>query len=499
MPVPVKPIRILAFLGAVLTLLLLLSLLFPPEGISLTSKFKLQFFKLNQVFQKPVYKDISAIIKKSDALKEDSIVQKDSSRTFLPDINSSALNPLIANRSKVQSFVPTISPGQIKYHFEYPNNDSTALFPFYEALVSMQQSKSLIRIMHYGDSQIEADHITSYIRHKLQTNFGGSGIGLTPIVYINKIGASMSISFSDNLKRYAINDPSAKGKQYGALCEYCRFVPEYERNSRLNRFAGWINIKGSVLPYNTAKYYRRIRLFYGLNNKPLHATLLKDSINFEANLFPPTQSIQTMEWKFKHAPEKITLKFNGEDSPSIFGIALDDTCGIAVDNIPMRGSKGLEFTRMNPVLLKEMYDKLDVKLLILEFGVNVVPEVKSNYYNYEKQYYNQLLTLKALTGNIPIIVMGLSDMSQNSNGTYVSFPNIEKIRDAQRNAAFKAGCVFWDTYQAMGGRNAMPSWVDTKPPLAQKDYIHFSATGARVIAEMFYNTLMEDYKRFTER
>jgi hypothetical protein len=79
---------------------------------------------------------------------------------------------------------------------------------------------------------------------------------------------------------------------------------------------------------------------------------------------------------------------------------------------------------------------------------------------------------------------------------YVSYPNIEKIRDAMKNAAFDANCAYWDMYEAMGGKNSMPSWVFATPSLASKDFVHFNTRGARIIANMFYNSLMYEYNLY---
>ena len=84
-------------------------------------------------------------------------------------------------------------------------------------------------------------------------------------------------------------------------------------------------------------------------------------------------------------------------------------------------------------------------------------------------------------------------MSKKSGTSYESYPNIEPIRQAQKNAAFRAGCAFWDLYAGMGGKNSMISWVHNDPPLAADDYTHFSARGARIVGKMLYDALMEAY------
>jgi hypothetical protein len=87
-------------------------------------------------------------------------------------------------------------------------------------------------------------------------------------------------------------------------------------------------------------------------------------------------------------------------------------------------------------------------------------------------------------------------MSLRENGKYITYPGLEAIRDALRNAALESGFGFWDLYEAMGGKNSMPSFVNANPALASPDYIHFNNLGINLVAEMFYNALMVEYSEF---
>ena len=42
----------------------------------------------------------------------------------------------------------------------------------------------------------------------------------------------------------------------------------------------------------------------------------------------------------------------------------------------------------------------------------------------------------------------------------------------------------------------MASFVEADPPLASKDYVHFTRLGVNLVAEMFYNALMQEYKEY---
>ena len=57
------------------------------------------------------------------------------------------------------------------------------------------------------------------------------------------------------------------------------------------------------------------------------------------------------------------------------------------------------------------------------------------------------------------------------------------------------GSAYWNLYGSMGGANSMPSWVEKG--LAGQDHIHFSNSGAKFAAQMFYNALMSEYTRWS--
>jgi hypothetical protein len=126
----------------------------------------------------------------------------------------------------------------------------------------------------------------------------------------------------------------------------------------------------------------------------------------------------------------------------------------------------------------------------------VVPNVSDDYTYYENWFYNQLAALKRVNPNMSILVIGVSDMSRKKGDYYESYPNVPLIRDALRNAAFRADCAFWDFYEAMGGENSMPSWVFAEPPLATKDFTHLNHKGARIIGQMLFNSIIYEYNAY---
>ena len=72
---------------------------------------------------------------------------------------------------------------------------------FDELFAALEQAEEKpVRIVHYGDSQIEDDRLTGTIRERLQERFGGNGPGMMPARKLST--PRMSGSSSVKLRRY---------------------------------------------------------------------------------------------------------------------------------------------------------------------------------------------------------------------------------------------------------------------------------------------------------
>jgi len=486
-----RPIKILLFFLSIFLLLLAITLYFPEKGIKISRQLKFKFFTSEDIFsgKKVKYADISDIINKNELLT-DSLISE-----LVEKPAKDQLYKFDTIRANADSLIKSI------HKIEYPDGNPAVLFSIFDALKSLPNSNKLIRIMHYGDSQIEGDRMTSLIRNKLQNKFGGSGIGMVPALQLYDYRFSMIQESSESWYRYTVYgelDTTISHTRYGALASFCRFSPYETDNQETDtlNYQAWISFKKSKYSYNNTRQFNQCRVFYGYNNTPFIYEIYQNDVLTDADIIEPTHKLSVLKWIFEKPQSSITLKFKGSYSPEIYGIALDNIYGVAVDNVAMRGCSGTVFTKIDRDLLQEMYKLLNVKLIILQFGGNVVPYIAENTKYYEKWFYSQLRRIKQVCPGISIIVIGVADMSVKDKDKYVTYPNLDKVRKALKNATFKGGAAYWDMYRAMGGKNSMPSWVFANPPLASKDFVHFNPGGARIIAQMFYNSFIYDYNKF---
>ena len=474
-----NPIKVLFFLLSVFIILLIISFFMPEQGLKINNEITFRFPSINKFLEpkKVEYADITDIIIQNKIV-EDTV--------------------FFTRKIAVDTFrVEADSLKEITHKIEFSGYDKSVLYSFFKSIDNIKNQNDLIRVLHYGDSQIEGDRITSFLRNKFQRRFGGSGPGLLPLIIANTQSRSIFQSSSSNWESHSLlskKDTVYNNNRFGILGSFYRFKNIADADN-----GAWIEFNKSNISYRSVRKFKQCRVFYGNNSSRVNAFAYKNNKMFWFGTMEPNNSIKYLKIDFATTPNNLKIKFISEKSPDFYAVALDDLKGIAVDNIPLRGSKGDMFTKADREQLNQMLRMLNVKLIIMQFGVNIVPNIVKSYKYYERILYNQLIEIKKMQPGLPVIVVGVSDMSIKKGDYYVSYPNIKKIRNAQRKAALKADCCFWDMYEAMGGENSMPSWVFANPALAKKDFTHFTYRGSEIIAQMFYNALLYEYNVYNKR
>ncbi|MEZ4721206.1 MAG: hypothetical protein R2813_04940 [Flavobacteriales bacterium] len=244
-----KPGFILLFSFLLSCSLVGLALVFPEGGVVLPYGMTLRYPTINHLLgeDKVEYADISETINLADALADE---EEEISETVIQDtLIVLELDTTVASVDTTEvkrPFIPKRKPKKVnvdslraaeKYlqPIEFKNNDASVLYKFFAALDEVAYKGGKTHVMHYGDSQIEGDRMTSYIRDKLQKRFGGSGVGLLPASNINTVPI-IGHSNSENWNRYPgfISEGEKGGTdKYGALCSYSTYTP-YPKNVVLN-------------------------------------------------------------------------------------------------------------------------------------------------------------------------------------------------------------------------------------------------------------------------
>jgi lysophospholipase L1-like esterase len=358
------------------------------------------------------------------------------------------------------------------------SSDSTALKDFLEALSQIEKGKKNVRIAFYGDSFIEGDVFCGSFRDTLQSVFGGSGVGFVPITSeVSGFRNTIKHRF-DNWKtaslikrRDSVDAIGPSGFSFAPQPDnWVEFKPSKQRNLRA---------------FNTIKLYYRNE-----SSAILHATI--DTTELSE---PLEVSDHLQEWKYHGNNIKyVRMAFEPFDELEVYGASFEGSNGVYVDNFSLRGNSGLNLNGVSSQMYRDFNRYRNYKLIILQFGLNLVVEEKLNYQAYTQRMVKVINNLKRNFPNASFLLLSVSDRSTNLNGKFETMNAIPVMRNAQRLIAKEAGIAFWDMYEAMGGHNSMIKYVKAKPALAAKDYTHLTFQGGKKLAGALVKSLMFEYE-----
>ncbi len=379
---------------------------------------------------------------------------------------------------------------------QYPAGDSTILYPFFRELDSANTGSGVVRILHIGDSQIEGDRISGYLRQRLQQQYGGCGPGLLPIHEEIASRSYLRIQNSTIPLKYVLYGKPKPGphSNYSVLHSYFRLMKDTASEDAFINDNVQFELNGQG--YKRNNYFEKATVLCRNSRSKLEMAVSDQKKATEIRRFPASDSLRLVMWPMKSRSKKFAVRLSTGSETDLYGVCLDCKSGVAVDNIPLRGSSGLDLLKINPRFLQDQIRRLGVKFVILQFGINVVPYASTSYTWYENSIVKAIQTIKWSAPGLQVLVVGVSDMAQKKDGVWNTFETIPMVMEAQKNACRRTNSAFWDLYQVMGGKNSIIAWSKTSPPLAGKDYIHLTPKGAQVVGEFLFQSLQDKKKKF---
>ena len=342
-----KTIHTLIFIFSVILILGVAWYFFPADGLAIG----------NHTLRFASYAEDTAPAK--EEVNVDAVIDK-VSKSFEMTVSDNLLDSMRFFRSYLKE-----NPNRIYL----PKDDYTYFDKLFMQLENANDEGKTYRIMHYGDSQIEMDRISSVLRQKLQELFGGSGPNMIPAIQpVPTISVSQH---SNGLSRYAVygdvnSNHRASHNRYGVMAQYGQVIG-----------GGTISFSQTnhSQAFDNAKEISTVSLLLGRNSDNFSATLKCDDIAPETKVLAANDSVSLVTWILPADIKRgtITLKGNAE----IYGVLLDGDDGVAVDNVALRGCSGTIFTRMNESVARQSFNLLNTRLIILQFGGNRMPGISS--------------------------------------------------------------------------------------------------------------------------
>lgn len=360
----------------------------------------------------------------------------------------------------------------------------TMMSRFYHSL-AYQPDKRTVRIAVLGDSFIEADIITADLREQLQMEYGGSGVGFVP--------------FSTPLSKYrGTVRHTHEGWDYYNVIKLKSVPEEYKPWFFVSGILSIPN-EGATTEYKGVQFRNRIEktnsaslLFVNRGNSSIDVTINDtQTVTYKPESGQDVQCIQIRRPDIS----QIKVKINNAKDFIGYGTVLEDSVGVSVHNYSVRSNSGTALFGTDYRINSQIDGFMQYDLIILQYGLNAMSADVTNYSYYGRQLVRIINYIKECFPNSAIVVMSVGDRSSVKGGTATTMPAVEAMIKAQRDAAQVGGIGFWNTFEAMGGKNSMPTFVERQ--WASKDHTHIGYPGGKYIAERlvaFLNAAVESIR-----
>ncbi|MCP5512642.1 MAG: hypothetical protein H7A24_12230 [Leptospiraceae bacterium] len=369
--------------------------------------------------------------------------------------------------------------------------ESAYLKNFFTKLKALEkEKKGKLRILHYGDSIIWADILTSRLKENFQKDFGDGGRGAVPAFF--KLERAM-------LGHKNLSSESAftreKAKPWGSLNPKIGFTGDtFLPNSPLSKSIHVL--QEGKKPWTGAGVLLRKRGNQG--NLQLNVRHDSGTSTLPIPEFPDLCEVIMVDIP---PSEKLSFDFEGStgDLPYIDSFLMETDSGISYSPVSMMGIELYDQLITPEENFACGIQKLSPDLIILQYGVNEsqnlwkYPERTEEFYR--KATSTVLERFKKHSGSADILFLGpVERMRPGGNGKMISMPELLSIHEIEKEISGQLGIAYYNSISGLGGPGNTDSLV--KKGIVQEDRTHLTRYGGDILADVFYTDFYNQYQKF---
>ena len=422
-------------------------------------------------------KGVNSSVDEGLRIKEERLnsTDSDTSESKVISPSSCVLHPS-SKESPSSCVLPPLSVEEVQ-------GDSDVLRAFRQGLEEVD--RRTVRVVHYGDSQIEEDRMTQTLRRHLQDLYGGGGVGMLPLhqtIPTRTIKQTLTINgirqtSQQGPRRHLVYGPKAQRREdgvYGAMGQ----VAIIGDTALQRQDSAVLHVEPMGKKPHSETYFNRLRLWAKgdfrcyVNGQPV--------IDSSATILPLADSTTSCD---------LALVGFGE----VYAVSLETEKGVIVDNVPMRGCTGTIFTDIDSTQLATFYRETNTRLIIMQFGGNAIPfnEQPSTIAGTVQSLRKQVRYLRQCAPEASILFVGPGDMLTLIDGETTTYPLLPYMDRLLRKMAAEEHIAYFSLYEMMGGKESMLRWQ--KNGWAGSDGVHFTRRGAEIAGEKLSEYILKTH------
>ena len=380
-------------------------------------------------------------------------------------------------------------------HLVFPG-DSTAMERFFSKMDSVVLSgQGNLSILHIGGSHVQAGTFTQQFRDDL-LGIGDSLMGGPYFLFPFTAGGT------NNPSHYVIHSTGE--------WQYCRNAVQRDTDKRMGLAGAAVTTADATA---TIQIVTRERY---PSQQPPHYEFNKVTLvgySETENVIPllgcdgdtlygsHDEELSLYTFELPNYTDSVCILFDtvaGEFT--LTGVLLEnDMPGISVHGVGVNGASVPSYLRCDD--FERDLELIHPDLIIFGIGINDAAESDFDKETFKQNYGELISIMQRVNPDCALLFVTNNDSFKrkrvkkkrvyevNSNGVIVQQAFMEMAQDY--------GAAVWDQFDVMGGLRSMQDWE--KAGLAQKDKVHFTREGYRLIGDLLYNALIESYMHHVEQ
>jgi hypothetical protein len=340
-----------------------------------------------------------------------------------------------------------------------------------------KRGKTVIRIVHIGDSHTQADMMTGVVRKGLQRQFGNAGRGLVFPYQVAGSNAPADIVSSSDIKWTAnrLAHPEMKVE--------CG-ISGFGIHSSVPAASFMLGVRRD----STDNSFQRVHLFTNKGSAEKILDCVQVQPRGEDFTFLTTDSFGDYRVASFSGPVRQIEVKSCARSLSFYGASLEkamDT-GLLYHSI---GVNGAQYSQYNstPLFWKQL-PQLQAHCYVVSLGTNEAQRTTLDRAAFRAHVLTTVQKLRAASpGAVILLTTPAGSHTRSGKPNAVLGAVSEVIREVCR----QEGLPCWDLYGITGGYRAAPDWK--RSGLMARDGIHYNAAGYRLQGQLFLEALAASY------
>jgi lysophospholipase L1-like esterase len=334
-----------------------------------------------------------------------------------------------------------------------------------------------IRILHIGDSHVQADIFTNQIRRNFANTFfhllGPPAISFPYGILRSNSPVTAKLSCNGSWNAYTLVGKSQAQSLLGFTAitrDTCHSKIMFTINKRAIQ-----NVSFNKIMLLTNSDSSNVLLKSG-SVKKISYSLLNDTVAIWQ--YDLDNYLDTIHFDIKLKSDTIPFVLYGL-------VALNDDPGIVYHSLGLNGAKASTYLN---TLLPDFIHIMQYDWVIISLGTNDCYSTKLDSISVYQSFEKLVRNIQERNPNVPILLT--TPMEHYRKRKYLN-ANVVIMRDILVKIAQNEHCALWDLYSVAGGYGSMMHWV--KAHLTAGDKLHLNAKGYHLVGNLFFEAFMNTY------